>query len=354
MPVCAPGRTPRVTAVLTVYNHRAYVPEAIESVLSQDCDDIELVVVDDGSTEDVESVLRPYMDRIRFVRRDNGGLAAARNTGIELARAEYVAFCDSDDVHLPYRLSAHAALLDGAPEAAQVFSELSTWQDGVVTDEYTLRGRKLGPTLRSFEEEVEDAYGSWMTAREHGLTMLPSDLLDRRVYRGRIPQLIAVYHIAWGGASMYRRAALRAVGGHDPALRRWPDWGLASRLSKSYEQIFLDVPVVLYRQHGGQLTKQSAVGARCYHHVAYDVWKNDAMFSAKHPEVRDRLVNAAAMRMAHVHITEGDWDAAERLLTDAVRAAPLNRRAYTALARSVFMNRVWRRLRPAPRSPDER
>jgi len=341
------GKLPRVTAVMTVYNQAEYVPEAVQSLLDQDCDDVEIVVVDDGSTEDVRGALAPYEKQIRYIRRENGGLAAARNTGIEHARGKYVAFCDSDDVHLPYRLSAHADLLDQSPEAAQVFSELSTWQDGEVISEYTLRGRNLGPTRKSFDEEVEAAYGSWTSARERGLD-IPESLKDRRVYQGRIPQLIAVYHIAWGGASMYRRSALVALDGHNSTLRRWPDWCLASRLAKHYENVFLDVPVILYRQHGGQLTKQSAVGARCYHQIAYDVWKSDPLFSARHPAVKNRLVDAAAMKMAAVCIQEKNWSRAERLLVDAVRARPGNRHAVTALMRSVFMNRVWSRTRRGP------
>ncbi|MBL8740204.1 MAG: glycosyltransferase, partial [Myxococcales bacterium] len=237
---------PRVSVVMTVYNSVKYLPEAIDSVLTQDEQSLELVIVDDGSTEDVAAALRPYAGKHRYIRKENGGLGAARNTGLEAAEGEYVAFCDSDDVHLRHRLSAHAACLDRFPHAAQVFSDLRTWDGSTVTIESTLRdpSRSLGPVRGTFDEAVARCFGPPESARSLGIP-LPAELADRQVFHGRVPQLIAVNHIAWGGASMYRREALVAVGGHDAALRRWPDWGLASKLSKSYELVFLDVPALL-------------------------------------------------------------------------------------------------------------
>lgn len=327
---------PRLSVVMTVYNQAEFLPAAIESVLDQDYQDFELVVVDDGSSEDVRAVLEPYRDRVRYHRQDNAGLGAARNTGIDLATGEYVAFCDSDDVHLPWRLAAHVELLDQTPGAAQVFSDLRTWQDGVVTVESTLRERKLGPSPKTFDEEIAEAFGGFRTVAERGVPV-PAEFADRRVHEGRVPQLIATYHVAWGGASMYRRSALVDVGGHDPSLRRWPDWYLASVLSKRYPLIHLDVPVLLYRQHGAQLTKQNDLGAISYHRVAYSVWKDDPLLAARFPEVHDRVVHAAAMRMAGVHVRSRRWAQARELLLDAIKAKPRSRAAYTALLRSSVM-----------------
>lgn len=336
---------PRVSAVMTVFNQAAFLPAALESVLAQAGPEVEIILVDDGSTEDLAPALAPFEGRFRLIRRDNGGLAAARNTGIEAATGEYVAFCDSDDIHLPYRLSAHAALLDQAPRAAQVFSDLYTWDGDRVTVDSTLRDRNLGPVRGTFDEAIARSFGAPRTARARGVP-LPEELLDRNVFQGRVPQLIAVDHVAWGGASMYRRDALVAVGGHDPALRRWPDWGLASKLSKSYELVFLDVPVILYRQHDAQLTKQSEVGARSYHRVAETVWLSDPVFCAQFPDERDRLAYAASMRMAAVHVRHREWEPARELLARAIRAKPTSRRAYTAWLRATVMGEA-RRLRGA-------
>lgn len=323
---------------MTVYNSVKFLPAAVESILRQEASAVELLIVDDGSTEDVQAALVPFKTKLRYIRQKNAGLGAARNTGLEAAKGEFVAFCDSDDVHLPYRLSAHAALLEQAPDAAQVFSDLRTWDGNSITIESTLRdpSRSLGPVRGSFDQAVMRCFGQARTARDLKLP-LPVELLERNVFQARVPQLIAVNHIAWGGASMYRRQALIAVGGHDTALRRWPDWGLASKLSKSYELIFLDVPVLLYRQHEAQLTKQQDIGSRCYFHVAETVWLNDPVFCARFPDERDRLTHEATLRMAGVHVRAGEWREARALLARSIRANPKNRAAYTAWIRSTIM-----------------
>ncbi len=103
-----------VSVILPTYNRARLVPRAIESVLQQTHEAIELIVVDDGSTDDTENAVRSFDDsRIRYVRHDNRrGAAAARNTGIELARGEYVAFQDSDDEWLPDKTAVQLQALE--------------------------------------------------------------------------------------------------------------------------------------------------------------------------------------------------------------------------------------------------
>ncbi len=343
------NKKPRVSVVMTAYDHPEFIPAAIDSVLAQDIGPCEVIVVDDGSSADVEAVVAPYRDRLRFIRQPNAGLAAARNTGLWAASGEYMAFCDADDIHLPYRLSAHAALLDRHPDAAQVFSDLSVYEDGRVVSETTLRGRELGVADEPFDELIARSFPPPRTARDLGIA-LPEELADRNVYCGRVPQLIAASHVAWGGASMYRRAAVVAMGGHEPSLRRWPDWYLASKLAKTYELVFLDAPVLLYRQHGGQLTKQSALGAKAYRDVVYGVWKSDPVFAAREPALLARMVLRAALRHAHYAMQAGDYDVARAHLVDVIKVAPLDRRGYTALARNVAMDALAR-LRGNRRGP---
>lgn len=106
--------TPRVSVVLPTRNRLGTLPRAIDSVFRQDVADLELIVVDDGSTDGTAAWLdKQACARLRFVRHENGrGAAAARNTGVRAARAELVAFQDSDDEWLPGRLQRQLALLD--------------------------------------------------------------------------------------------------------------------------------------------------------------------------------------------------------------------------------------------------
>ena len=95
---------PTVSVVIPAYNAAWCVAKAIDSVLAQDYRDFELIVVDDGSTDDTAKVLAAYGDAIRVIRKPNGGLSSARNTGIAAARGEFIAFLDADDWWLPGKL----------------------------------------------------------------------------------------------------------------------------------------------------------------------------------------------------------------------------------------------------------
>ena len=92
-----------VSIILPAYNRANHLPDAINSILMQSFRDFELIIVDDASTQDIESIVRSIGDpRIRYIRRAvNGGASAARNTGLAEARGEFIAFHDSDDLWLP-------------------------------------------------------------------------------------------------------------------------------------------------------------------------------------------------------------------------------------------------------------
>ena len=96
---------PEVSAVIPFYRNVGWLCEAVESVLAQDLGDVEIIVVNDGSPEDVSELLDRFGGRIRYFEKENGGAASARNAGLEQARGKYIAFLDSDDLWTPEKLS---------------------------------------------------------------------------------------------------------------------------------------------------------------------------------------------------------------------------------------------------------
>lgn len=106
---------PRVSVLMPAYNAGRYIAESVESVRGQTFEDWELVVIDDGSEDDTRSIVEAYAARdarVRYVRRPNGGQAAARNTGLAAARGSLVAFLDADDLWLPEKLEAQIEVLE--------------------------------------------------------------------------------------------------------------------------------------------------------------------------------------------------------------------------------------------------
>jgi len=111
-------QTPVVSVVIPAYNAAWCVGQAIDSALAQSFVDREIIVVDDGSTDDTPRVLAGYGSRIRIVSKPNGGLSSARNAGVAAAQGEFVAFLDADDRWLPAKLARQVALMREEPRLA--------------------------------------------------------------------------------------------------------------------------------------------------------------------------------------------------------------------------------------------
>src|SRR6266436_3460386 len=111
--IAAASTGPKVTVVIAAYNAEKFIQETLESVAAQSLDKLELIVVDDGSTDSTPDILRAFADRRLIVlRQDNRGVSAARNAGLALARAPYIFFLDADDILLRDALLRMVTTLD--------------------------------------------------------------------------------------------------------------------------------------------------------------------------------------------------------------------------------------------------
>jgi GT2 family glycosyltransferase len=127
-----------ISVIIPTYNRAAWVVEAVDSVLDQTYRDLELIVVDDGSTDETPARLAAYGRRLRYDRQEHSGVSAARNRGLALASGEWIAFLDSDDLWLPRKLEVQADYCAGHPE-----TEICQ------TEEIWIRnGRRVNPRRR--------------------------------------------------------------------------------------------------------------------------------------------------------------------------------------------------------------
>ena len=126
--------SPRVSVIIPCYNHGHFLAGAIESAARQTLADLEIIVIDDGSTDMTPAVVEGLTDpRIRSRRTANGGVSAARNAGLDMARGEFIAFLDADDTWAPAKLERQVALMDAEPEVTLVFTDLRRYSaDGSV------------------------------------------------------------------------------------------------------------------------------------------------------------------------------------------------------------------------------
>src|SRR3972149_11690952 len=114
---------PRVSIVVPPYNYGRFLPDCLGSILAQTYRDFEVMVVDDGSTDNTEEVVAGFLPRVRYFRQENQGVGAAMNQGIELAMGEYIRFVDADDMVLESGLEPQVALLDSHPRVGLVYGQ---------------------------------------------------------------------------------------------------------------------------------------------------------------------------------------------------------------------------------------
>jgi glycosyltransferase involved in cell wall biosynthesis len=130
----------RVTAIVPVYNGAATIAEAIDSALAQSYRDLEVIVVNDGSSDATAEVLRRYEGRIRVIDRKNGGIAAARNTGVAASQSEYLAFLDCDDIWAPTMVERTVAALDDNRDCVLAYTNCAV----IDSDGHDLRSALVG------------------------------------------------------------------------------------------------------------------------------------------------------------------------------------------------------------------
>ena len=122
---------PLCTIIIPTYNHGKYIERSIQCALDQTYPNVEIIIIDDGSTDDTRARLQQFGSRIVYHRKENAGLGAARNTGIELSNGEYLQFLDADDCIAPEKLERQVSILDAHCELAVVYSDCScTDHDG--------------------------------------------------------------------------------------------------------------------------------------------------------------------------------------------------------------------------------
>jgi glycosyltransferase involved in cell wall biosynthesis len=135
------GETCLFSIIIPTFNRGRILRDALESVFAQGVPEVEVIVVDDGSTDETEAVVGMYGSRVQYVYQENRGPAAAKNEGIRRARGRYIAFLDSDDVWLPGKLHTELELFRAFPTADVVISNCEIWMENTLLNDSWLRDR---------------------------------------------------------------------------------------------------------------------------------------------------------------------------------------------------------------------
>jgi len=123
----------KISVIIPTYNREKYIAQAVESVLSQDYPNIEIIVVDDGSVDGTREIAAHYGDKIRYLQQENSGIASARNAGVAAAQGDLIAWLDSDDYYESGKLTAQMKYLNEHPEAEIVFTKYENFTEDEIT-----------------------------------------------------------------------------------------------------------------------------------------------------------------------------------------------------------------------------
>jgi glycosyltransferase involved in cell wall biosynthesis len=293
-----------VSIIVPCYNHAALLPEALDSALAQTYKHREIIVIDDGSTDDVASVVRAYGSTIRYVRQENRGLAAARNAAIDQAAGEVIGLLDADDKWLPDKLEQEIPLFDDGAV-------------GVVHGSY-----------RKFPSSHPRSGVVWK---------------GKRSTTG-FHELLAFNSVGAPVSALFRRSTFERVGRFDTSLKGAEDWDLWIRLAAVSRVIGSDAVTAEYRLGDTSMSRNYALMYRCLNQVI-----------DKHRRDHDRCAACQhAVRRARRHARAYYCDMAAR---EALRerAAGNYVRYLTLRTRGVLRNpRILRNLAHRLSSPFSR
>jgi glycosyltransferase involved in cell wall biosynthesis len=279
----------RVAVVIPCYKQAHFLGDAIESTLKQTVPASEIVVVDDGSPDDVAGVTARYPG-VRYIRQHNQGLSAARNTGIRATTSELLIFLDSDDRLLPHAIERGIAHHERHPGCAFVAGRMHV----IAADGSLLRPWQPYP--------VTDDYVAQLLINHCGIYPL---------------------------TVMYRRSAIEAGGGgFDVALRSAEDWEIDIRLARRFPFHLYNEPIAEYRQHGSNMTRNAAVMMESI----ITVLRRQRSFTRGnlHHEAARRLGIArvhtyfteTVIEQIHAHIAAREWSPAFRKSWMLLRCHP--------------------------------
>ncbi len=287
---------PLVSVVLPTFNRAHSLPRAMRSVLDQSYRNLELIVIDDVSTDDTERVVAAIAagdSRVRFVRRErNGGAAAARNTGIRQARGDFIAFQDSDDELLDCKLARQVpALQAGGDGKVLCVSSYLVYQQGT-------RG------------------ASWLLGRDS--MTYPDDL--------RRQALVTFFFTTptW----LARAQTLRDLGGFDETMRCWEDWELALRVVSRGDVAMIDDALHIQYESAGSVNRQDRAYGPAMRRILDQheaLWRDESGSLAEHCFVVGRH-----------EMLYGSPAEARRFFARAIRLRPSFRKAWLGWTLAVF------------------
>ena len=282
---------PAVSVVIATYNRCEYLGATLDSIFAQKFRDYEVIVVDDGSTDDTRRLIASYGPRISYYYQDNAGPSAARNLGVRQAKAAWISIQDSDDISLSNHLEILYHYVQSHPEVGFVFAN----------------GKYLGGPVHKRKTIIPETKSCRLAGRPVRL----EDLFNKSIVRLQ--------------AGLIAKKCYDEIGGHDEDLRICMDLDLAFRLWARYPMAYLDQVVFSYRKHDGNISadqeRRLSENILVIEKLLHEYPKAKAILGRGRIE---RRLAYRYYRLAKTKLMHGRSAEARAALNSAVRLAPFN------------------------------
>lgn len=244
------ARKPLVSVVIPAYNVGPYLRETIESVLAQSVDNMEVIVVNDGSTDNTEEVAHGFGDSVLLVNQSNSGAAKARNVALARSRGEYVAFLDGDDVWHTGNLEAKLEVLERERDAGAVFGNFEIFDESGTSESDGIHS--LYPVFRRHGQDIQSIFTDGGG---------PDTVGDRpsKAYVSNVFRDLFLGNFILTSTLLVRKEVVENVGYFAEEFRTNQDYEFFLRLSKMVDLAYVDKALVKYRRRNTQLTSKSNI-----------------------------------------------------------------------------------------------
>jgi len=240
---------PLVSVMIPTYNRADFLLAAITSVLAQTYPNVEIIVVDDGSTDGTPELMQRFKDRVIYRRKANGGVASARNAAFALAKGELLALMDSDDICEPQRIALQVACLMKNPDVVLCSSDFSAFNE-----DRQIEVSHIATYYRSVSLALGGLKSLYTTIVEMRDYESSGDEKPITVYSGHIYEQLIWGNFVHPPTVMVRRSVVESAGGFDESISIATEYDWLIRVSRYGPAAYLDVPLLRYRYSGEQLS----------------------------------------------------------------------------------------------------
>ena len=328
---------------MPTYNRANYIADAAQSVLNQTYMDIELIIIDDGSTDNTEEVITPFLkdNRTRYIKQKNLGAATARNHGLAIRTGKYVAFIDSDDIWEKDKIDIQLSVLNALAEVHIVFSDFSSVDEIGHTEESHIKS--YFSVCDDYKLNYEDIFDNITTENIRGLKD------KHKVYWGNIYDTMIFGNLILTSTFFCRQEVFERAGNFNTKYETLEDYDLFLRVTKKNPVAFVDKPLVRYRYNQNQLSGDAFYGQLCTNLIDIfsrnieDIEDND--FIAKNKKKIKKHLGLIQARHAYYHFSKENLNLASSCYWQSILNNPVSYKSYLYLLFSLLPKSATRFVR---------